>query len=245
MSIWGTLLAGAAGLALGGPLGGLIAGVVGFALIDRPARVRALRSDPQRRQVAFSIAAIALSAKMARADGQPSEAEFRAFRRLFQVPPGEEAAVVRFYQQARQSTDGYEAYARQLAQLFGPAAPILEDLLDALFLIATVDPPVGPAELHYLERVGALFGFSETAFARIRARHIRPPDDDPLVVLGLEPGASVAQIKSAYRRLARQTHPDRLQAAGVPAEFLAVGQARMAALNAAYEQALARAAVVP
>jgi DnaJ like chaperone protein len=237
MSIWGTLLGGAAGLAIGGPLGALIGAVVGQMLIDRPARQRAIRSDPDRRQLAFTIAAIALCAKMARADGTPTEAEFRAFRRLFQVAPADEQAVTRFYEQARQSTDGFEAYARQMAELFGPGARILEDLLDALFLIATVDPPVSPAELAYLQRVATLFGFSASQWVTIQARHIAPPPDDPFRVLGLPSNATLAQVKAAYRKLARQTHPDALQAQGVPPEFRVVGEQRMAALNAAYAQA--------
>ena len=57
------------------------------------------------------------------------------------------------------------------------------------------------------------------------------PSRDPYVVLGLEPGASQATIKAAWRRLARQHHPD-----------LATDEAarrradrRMAEINAAYE----------
>lgn len=239
MSIWGKLIGGAAGLALGGPLGALIGIVIGHAIVD--VAVERLRTpEPERRQVAFTIAAIALAAKMARADGHAGEEEFNAFRRLFRVDPKEEANVVRFYRFAQKSTDGFEAYARQAAQLFEEGSPILEDLLDALFLIARSDGYVTDDEMAYLETVGGLLGFKGGAFARIRSRHVASHPDDPYVILGVEPGADLAEVRAAYRQLVKQHHPDRHIAAGVPTEFIRVAEQRMAAINAAYRTILAQ-----
>lgn len=239
MSIWGKLIGGAAGLALGGPIGALIGIVIGHALVDVPVeRLRTPEAD--KRQVAFTIAAIALAAKMARADGYAGDEEFQAFRRLFRVEPEEEANVIRFYNLARKSTDGFEAYARQAAQLFGEGSPILEDLLDALFLIARSDGYVTDDELAFLETVGKTLGFKGGAFARIRSRHVPSHPDDPYVILGVEPGASMADVRAAYRELVKQHHPDRHIAAGVPTEFIRVAEQRMAAINAAYRTLLAQ-----
>lgn len=54
---------------------------------------------------------------------------------------------------------------------------------------------------------------------------------DPYEVLGVEPGASVATVKAAWRRLARANHPD--LAADAAAQRKATR--RMAEINAAYE----------
>lgn len=238
MSIWGKLIGGAAGLAIGGPIGALIGIVVGHAVLDAPATRRAV-NDPDRRQVAFTIAAIALAAKMAKADGDASDIEFAAFRRLFHVDPGEEANVVRFYRFAHRSADGYEAYARQAAQLFGAGSPILEDLLDALFLIARADGVVSAEEMDYLRTVGGHLGFEARRFAQIRSRHVPLDHDDPYAVLDVAPDADLDTIKAAYRRMVKDHHPDRHIAAGVPTEFIRVAEARMAAINAAYRTILA------
>ncbi|MCH8684657.1 J domain-containing protein [Pedomonas mirosovicensis] len=239
MSIWGKLIGGAAGLAIGGPIGALIGIVIGHAMVDVPVE-RWRTPETERRQVAFTIAAIALAAKMARADGHVDEAEFCAFRRLFRVKPEEEANVVRFYRLAQRSTDGFEAYARQAAQLFGEGSPVLEDLLDALFLIAKSDGYVTDEELAYLETVARLLGFRGGAFARIRSRHLPSHPDDPYVILGVEPGADLAEVRAAYRQMVKEHHPDRHIAAGVPPEFIRVAEQRMAAINAAYRTILAQ-----
>jgi DnaJ like chaperone protein len=135
MSIWTTLAGAAAGMLLGGPLGALAGAAAGGA-IDLGIR-RA--TSPDRRRVAFTIAAIALAAKMARADGEASAAEFATFQRLFLVEARESDNARRFYDLAKQSMAGFEAYADQAAGLLGPGSPLLEDLLDALWLIAAVD----------------------------------------------------------------------------------------------------------
>jgi DnaJ like chaperone protein len=45
-----------------------------------------------------------------------------------------------------------------------------------------------------------------------------------------------AAIKAAYRRIVRESHPDRLIAKGMPPEAVALGTARLATVNAAYER---------
>jgi DnaJ like chaperone protein len=239
MSIWATLAGAAAGLLLGGPLGALAGAAAGGAIDLTITRA----ANPERRRVAFTIAAIALAAKMARADGDPSAAEFETFQRLFHVEAGEAANARRFYDLAKQSMSGFEAYADQAATLLGPGSPLLEDLLDALWLIAEVDG-FHAAELDYLDKVAARFGFDAGQAARIRARHTGPAEDDPWAILGVEPGADAATLRAAYHALVKQFHPDRHLAEGMPAEFIRVSESRMAAINSAYAKASGKAASV-
>ncbi|MCC2096685.1 MAG: TerB family tellurite resistance protein, partial [Hyphomicrobiales bacterium] len=99
--------------------------------------------DPEtRRNVAFSIAMIALSAKMAKADGVVTQDEVRAFQQIFHVPDSERRNVSRLYDLAKQDISGYESYARQMSSLCGagePGCPVMEDILDGLFHIAKAD----------------------------------------------------------------------------------------------------------
>ena len=125
------------GFALGGPLGALVGALAGHAL-DR-------LFAPAPKNAAFSIALVALLAKMAKADGVVVEAEVTAFREVFDIPAEDLAAVARLYDLAKQDTAGFEAYARQVAELFADEPDTREDLLDALFHVAKADHALHPA----------------------------------------------------------------------------------------------------
>lgn len=190
-----------------------------------------------RRRVAFSVAMIALSAKMAKADGVVSQREIDAFRRIFAIPPEEIRNVFRLYDLAAQDTAGFEAYASRIAALCDAEdgeQSILVDVLDGLFHIAGADGHVHERELQFLRRVGDIFELSPGAFAQIEARHVRGEARDAYAVLGVEPDDPPETIRRNYLKLVRENHPDRLLARGVPEEFLAIATERMKAINAAF-----------
>lgn len=187
------------------------------------------------RQVAFTIGVIALSAKMAKADGRVTRDEIDAFRQVFHVPPHEVKNVGRIWNMARQDTAGYEAYAHQIAKLFIHQRTVLEELLDALFYIAKADGQLHPAELEFVENVASIFGFSEAEYQAIAARHMDSASGNPYAILGVEPDVSDVELKKTYRKLVREHHPDRLIAQGLPEEFINVATERLAAINTAYD----------
>lgn len=190
-----------------------------------------------RRGVAFSVAMIALSAKMAKADGVVSPAEISAFRRIFSIPPEELRNVFRLYDLAKQDTAGFEIYATRMGSLCrdteGECA-LLGDVLDGLFHIAGADGVIHERELAFLERVSDCFGLSSFEFERIKARHVRTGEAGAYAVLGVEPTDTPEEIRRRYLQLVRENHPDRLAARGVPAEFMALATERMKAINAAW-----------
>ena len=227
MSIWKKIFGGAAVAAIGGPLGQLFE------------KFRAGVGDGAgdgTKQIAFTIAVIALGAKMAKADGVVTREEIDAFREVFQVPDDEVKNVARVFDIARRDTAGYQHYARQVAKLFTENPNVLEDLLGGLFHIAKADGVIHPNELAYLRDVAAIFGFEGAEFDRIRAILLGPDPDDPYAILGLPHGAEDAELKRHYRKLIRDNHPDRAMAQGLPAEFVDLANQKMAAINAAYER---------
>ncbi|MGR7994765.1 MULTISPECIES: molecular chaperone DjiA [unclassified Xanthobacter] len=214
------------GFVLGGPLGALLGALAGVVL-DR------LLLAPAPRPAAFSVALIALSAKMAKADGVVVPAEVAAFQEVFDIPPEDFEAVSRLYNLAKADVAGYEAYARQVAEMFADDPDTREDLIDALFHVAKADHALHPRELAFLEEVGRILGFSGPAYARIEARHVRRPDD-PYAVLDLDAEASDAQVKARWRALVASHHPDRIAGRGLPPAAVKLANDRVAALNVAY-----------
>jgi DnaJ like chaperone protein len=240
MSVWGKIIGGAAGFALGGPLGALLGALAGHAA-DKyvGGEAPALEGPEDRtgtRQIAFTIAVIALGAKMAKADGQVDRSEIAAFKEVFQVPQSETANVARIFDLAKRDARGFEPYAKQIAKMFRKDSPVLEELLDGLFHIARADGKIQDSELAYLAEVATLFGFSEADFARIREANVGPDKADPYTILGVTRAMSNDEIRAAWRKLVRDNHPDRLIAQGLPEEFVMLANQKVATINAAYDK---------
>ena len=221
-------------------LSSYVASLSGNALSGVVEAVRTLfEGDPEtRRRVAFSVAMIALSAKMAKADGIVTGDEVAAFQEIFDIPPQEAQNVSRLYNLAKEDIAGYERYAERMATLCGSGEPnciVLEDILDGLFHIAKADGVLHEAEAAFLRRVAEIFGIDNTHFEAITARHLDLGEADPYVVLGVSRGTDFADIRRHYRKLIAESHPDRLIARGVPPEFIAIATDRIAAINGAFE----------
>lgn len=201
-----------------------------------------LRTPPER-TVAFAIAVIALGAKMAKADGQVTRDEVTAFREVFAIPSSEEKNTGRLFNLARQDVAGFEDYASKIKAMYGDddAAPFSE-LMEGLFHIAMADGEYHPNEDAFLARVAEIFGLDDTQFKRLRAQFVPDAERDPYDVLGVSPDASKDDIRKAWRKLVRETHPDQMVARGVPEEAIKLAEKRMIAINRAWEDIQGRAA---
>lgn len=252
MSVWGKLGGLGLGAVLGGPLGALVGAATGHVLFDHPdspgaqawaATGKLLESTglfspgglfgPAPPEVVYATGLVALCAKMARVDGVVTHDEIAAFRRIIAVPAEDLPRVEQLFDLARQTTHGFDAYARQLARLFADNRPLLENVLDALFEIASADHAIHEAELVFLEEVATIFGFDAAEFSAIKANHIAAPDD-PWRILGAHQDMSDAELQQCYRKQIAEHHPDRLIAAGLPQEAIIVANDRAAAINDAW-----------
>ena len=194
-----------------------------------------LRSPPER-SVAFTIAVIALGAKMAKADGLVTRDEVTAFREVFHIASQDEKGAARVFNLARQDVAGFEDYAARIGAMFAGQTEMLRDLLEGLFHIAVADGFYHPNEDVFLERVSEIFGLSERDFNAMKMRFAPDALQDPYTVLGVTPDMSKAQIRAAWRRLVRENHPDAMIARGVPEEALQLVQKRMADINRAWDE---------
>ena len=144
----------------------------GFGVCDVVEAVRTFfagRSANCGARSAFSIAMIALSAKMAKADGVVTQDEMRAFQQIFAVPADETHNVARLYDLAKQDIAGFEAYAERMARLCGSGrenCAMLGDILDGLFHIAKADGILHEREGDFLRRIAEIFRIDDAALRR-------------------------------------------------------------------------------
>ncbi len=240
MSIWGKIIGGAAGFALGGPIGAVV-GVAAGHFVDRATARGRLRSGGataaiETKRQAFAIALIVLCAKMAKADGKVTRDEIDAFKRIFRVPDREMEQVGKIFNEARKEATGFEPYAEQIMEIFPHNHHVREELLGALFHIAQADGVIHEAEMTFLKSVARIFQFDERDFGRIFSSHLGSDDADPYEILGVDRDASDDEIKRVYRDLIRENHPDRLMAEGLPQEMIDVANEKVAHINDAYDR---------
>lgn len=235
MSFWGKLAGAAGGFALGGPLGAIAGALAGHLLIDRESPVEHAAEDRDHRSLAFTIGVIALSAKMAKADGVVAPVEIAAFEKTFEIDEKDRPEVEHAFNLASKDVAGFDAYARQLAEMFADEPTTLEDVLHGLATIAAADGAIHEYELGFLEQVGEIFGFDRARFRRALGFHVRFPEDDPYEVLGADAGASDDDLKRRHRALVAENHPDRVMARGLPASAVQIATSKLAAINAAWD----------
>jgi len=235
MSIWGKVIGGVTGFAIGGPLGALLGVIAGHSFVDTSTEPA---TSKERKQVAFAAGVVVLAAKMAKADGVVSEEEIQAFREtLYPILKDEvkEGEIARIFNAAKEDSEGFEPYASQLAEMFRGNPQVLEELLHCLFLIAKADGNYNPEENKYLESVAKIFGLSEAAFLRTRISYgVDKPN--PYTILGVSREIPDDELKTKYRELVLAHHPDTLIAQGVPQEFIDTASDKLAVINDAYDR---------
>jgi DnaJ like chaperone protein len=190
---------------------------------------------PDANDIEFTAAIVGLGAKLAKADGLVTIDEVATFSRVFKAAPGDEAAMRRVFDIARQTVIGYENYARRIAKRYRDRPCLLEGVLDGLFQIAVADGAVTADELDYIRSVSDSFGFNEADFRRIKASHLGAEPDDPYAILGIPHAATFEEVRAAYRQLMRENHPDTAtNAKSAPREYEHIATEKASAITTAY-----------
>jgi len=237
MSIWGRLLGGAAGFALGGPIGAIL-GVMAGSAFDKKNKssFNYSKISQEQKQQVFTISFIILSAKLAKSDGQVTDDEIQAFKEKFNVPKSELNKVGQIFNEAKKDVYGYKKIADQVGLLFADNKILLEELLNNLFYIAASDGQISLKEIDLLRSISQSFSFDENTFQRIFQMNLKDNTSDPYRILGVSRDDSDQEIRKKWIQLNKEHHPDNLIARGMPKEFIEQSNKELAAINLAYDK---------
>ena len=245
MSIWGKLIGGAAGMALGGPIGAILGIAAGHG-VDKVRKFDADESNKnfsndQKEQI-FATSVIAISAKLAKADGKISKSEILAFKKIFEFPAEDEKAISNIFNSAKENIDDYKDIAEQVYKVFKSDRGLLFELLNSLFSIAYADGELHPKERDMLFEIAKVFQITGNEFESLnnifeaKISTGNTSINRSYKILGLSENASLEQVSNQYRKLIKEYHPDKLQGMGLPKEFIELANQKLSAINKAYTE---------
>ena len=117
-------------------------------------------------------------------------------------------------------------------------------LVELIYQVLYTNAQVSAQELAMVQTIADFLGIAAHDHHAIRSKYVGPghgrtfpgqgrSERQYYEILGLEPGATPEQIKSAYRKLSMQYHPDKVAHLGE--EFRRVAEEKMKELNEAYQ----------
>jgi DnaJ like chaperone protein len=245
----GKLIGGLLGLLAGG-LFGLLIGVFLGHLVDLAGRFLRFGANVLGTREAFFNATFQLMGRMAKTDGRISEAEIEVTEQLMArlgLGGDSRQEAIRQFKRGAQADFDVDACLDAFMSHAGRHANLRQMLLLFLFSTAMADQEISTAEMALLRHVAGRLGLDTHDFERLLAMFRaqegfapgRPPRAEaPLAdayrALGVNESASDREVKTAYRRLMKQYHPDKLIAEGLPEEMVQVATERAQEIQAAY-----------
>lgn len=193
-----------------------------------------------------SVAFVRLAALVAKADGQVSPAEIQLFRQHVQVQEVDEEVVRLIFDQARQQ---HFDTARLVVDVRDGCVNAQEkrNILRLLTRIAGCDGATSGAQYTILRITAAILDIPEAVWQPwvTLANEQEEPNfggedalagADPYALLGITKSATKQEIKTRYRKLIHEYHPDKLKAEGADELEIAAAEGELVKLNAAYDQ---------
>lgn len=248
MQWFGKAIGGLIGSVLG-PVGSLVGIAIGHQVDQQAEARRGRRSGTRAVSQLFFEVAFEVMGRVAKADGRVSEQEIQIARQIMQsmklTPSLMNVAIDCFTRGKGPSyplADRLEALTAQIGQRSDLARAFVQ-----LQVQAAVGAGVIEAEKReLLERVARALGVSRVELTQIEAlvRGLGRQPGGPTTaealaaaygVLGVAPNANDDDVKTAYRRLMSQHHPDKLVARGLPESMRAVAEQKTQEVRAAYE----------
>ena len=149
MSIWGKLIGGVTGMALGGPIGAIMGIAAGHG-VDKVRSLDGLKNtkyfSKDEKQQIFATSVISLSAKLAKVDGNVSKEEILIFKRIFDFPKEDEKDIANIFKTAKEYPNDHIQITSQVYEVFKNDKPLLHEILHSLFSIAYADGIFHPKE---------------------------------------------------------------------------------------------------
>lgn len=251
MSWLGKMIGGTIGFALGGPLGAIAGAAFGHTFVDKKEDAY-LRSIPggqtggqrglssnEEAQLIFFTAAFSMLAKICKVDGQVSQKEVQAIEtfmiRDLQLDKNSQETAKNIFRQAIHSPERFEAFASQFYLVFRSQPNIIELMVDVLLRVSNADGTMSENEEAMILSAARIFNYSDIDYSRLKSKYVKTTNKY-YAILKCDETASNEEIKKKYRTLVTEYHPDKIEAKGLPEEFIKFANDKFKEIQEAYDQ---------
>jgi DnaJ like chaperone protein len=247
MSWFGKLTLGSLGLIFGGPLGAVAGAALGHILIDKSSDLVNQRLRPElgpqfepaeRTQATYFISLFSILGKLSKIDGVVTRDEIAVAQNFINNLPiaeSEKHFARQVFNEAKDSRYSIEDFAIQLYQATQTQPTLLLSFLDLLFKIAAADGKLHPEEENALKSVKDIFNISDGQFENLKAIYFKD-FDKYYKILNCTPESSSQEIKSNYKKLVKDFHPDTIVSKGLPEEFMEFASNRFREIKESYDK---------
>ena len=238
----GKVIGGTIGFALGGPVGAVAGAVFGHSFDteghSRLYEERTRLSRNEHAQMTFFVAAFSMLAKMAKADGTVCDKEIQAveqfMKRDLQLNSESRKAAMSIFKTAADSEQTFDGFARQFYDMFSTQPRFLEILLDVMLRVSTADGILCEGEENLLLTAVRIFHYRTEDYLKLKAKYIDRSDVHH-AILGCDRQDSDEFVKTQYRKLVTEYHPDKIASKGLPEEFSKFAADKFREIQEAYE----------
>ncbi len=240
------MIGGTIGFALGGPIGAVAGAAFGHTFVDkkediylssRPSAQQTLSSNEEA-QLVFFTAAFSMLAKISKADGNVSENEISTvesfMKRELQLDMHGQETAKNIFRHAINSNESFDAFAMQFYSVFRTQPNIIELMMDVMLRVSTSDGDISIEEEQMLLSATRIFNYSNADYTRLKSKYVKETNKF-YAILKCDETSSNDEIKKQYRKLVTEYHPDKIEAKGLPEEFVKFANDKFKEIQEAYD----------
>lgn len=238
----GKIVGGTIGFALGGPLGAIAGATFGHAFDASPTEYdtqgRQRLSTGERTQFTFFVATFSMLAKLTEADGGVSQEELQSIESFMvddlRLTHESRTVAINIFNTALNSPGTFDQFAVQFYSQFQNQPQMIEMMIDILLRVSTADGRMNQNEETLVLSAVHIFQFSHTRYDQLKSRYVKVAGKY-YQVLGCSPDDPDEKVKSSYRKLVQEYHPDKIAAKGLPEEFTKFAQDKFREIQEAWD----------
>lgn len=236
MSWFGKIVGGTIGFIVGGPLGAAGGAFIGHKILDSGGSL----TKHEEVQANYFVALFSMLGKMAKSDGVVTADEVKAVDDImtYNLKFNQEQRnfAIKIFNESKNSSYSFSDFANNFYRMNAHQNSMLFTMLNLLFEVAKADGVLHPNEEQLLVNASNIFKISKHDYDNLKKQHFpKLSSEKHYAVLNCSKSDSDSVIKSNYRKLVQEFHPDKIANKGLPDEFSSYAKTKFQEIQDAYD----------